>query len=91
MPSSSKPARNRRRRKSRQHVRELVKITVFVQWIPYLWEAGIQANLIQQTRSAGGITVWAIQMNRMAWTQVITAGLANRLIGLTENRGTIKA
>jgi hypothetical protein len=68
-----------------QHVRELVKITVFVQWIPYLWEAGIQAHLIQLTRSAGGITVWAIQMNRMAWTQVITAGLANRLIGLTLN------
>ena len=68
-----------------QHVRELVKITVFVQWIPYLWEAGIQAHLIQLTRSAGGITIWAIQMNRVAWTQVITAGLANRLIGLTLN------
>jgi len=29
-------------------------------------------------------------LNRMAWTQVITSGLANRLIGLTENRGTIE-
>jgi hypothetical protein len=74
-----------------QHVRELVKIAVFIQWTPYLWEAGIQANLIQLTRSAGGITVWAIQMNRIAWTQVITAGLANRLIGLTENGSKIQA
>jgi hypothetical protein len=74
-----------------QHVRELVKITVFVQWTPYLWEAGIQANLIQRTRSAGGITIWAIQMNRVAWTQVITAGLASQVIGLTENSSKIQA
>jgi hypothetical protein len=70
------------------HVRELVGLPVFDTWTDYLWQAGQTAMLVRNCRSAGGITVKAIALDREAWTRLITGGVAEDLIAIPQAETT---
>lgn len=67
------------------HVRELLNIAVFDDWTAYLWQAGQIAGLVRKTRSGGGLTIHAIELDIDAWTRLITGGLSEKVIALPEN------
>lgn len=66
----------------KHHVSELVNIAVFDDWSSYLWQAGSVSKLIRETRSGGGITIYAIDLDVDAWSRLISGGLSEKLIEL---------
>jgi len=62
------------------HIRELVSVPVFPQWIDYLWQAGQTAMLLRNCKTDGGITLKALDLDAMAWKRIITGGVANDII-----------
>jgi hypothetical protein len=64
------------------HITRLVKVAVFPVWFPYLVQQGRQAQLVQRCTCYGGVQVWAITLDRDAWTRVIQDGLASGVITL---------
>jgi hypothetical protein len=67
------------------HVRQLVNVPVFDEWASYLYHAGQSAGLIRKPRSAGDIDLLLLDLDAEAWTRLITGGLANRVIVLSQN------
>ncbi len=59
------------------HISKLVKVAVFPAWFPYLVQQGRQDQLVQRCTCYGGVQVWAIILDVMAWTRVIQNGLAS--------------
>ncbi len=71
--------------KLRQHVTALVKVPVFAAWSGYLWQAGQAEQLLRPTRSDGGINIWTVTLDVDAWTRLITGGLADGVISLSQH------
>jgi hypothetical protein len=65
-----------------RHVAQLVKIPVFEAWASYLWSAGQAAMLVRKTRGAGGLLVYAIDLDIDFWTRLITGGIEQNIIAL---------
>jgi hypothetical protein len=65
-----------------RHVAQLVKIPVFEAWASYLWSAGQAALLVRKTRGAGGLLVYAIDLDIDFWTRLITGGIEQGIIAL---------
>ncbi len=59
------------------HISRLVKVAVFKEWHPYLLQQGHQDRLVERCTCYGGVQVWAITLDRDAWTRVILDGLAS--------------
>ena len=59
------------------HISRLMKVAVFPEWHPYLVQQGQQAHLVERCTCYGGVQVWAITLDRDAWTRVIQDGLAS--------------
>ncbi len=68
--------------KLKQHVTELVNVPVFDAWTDYLWHAGQAAHLVRKPLSGGGIDLLTVDLDRAAWTSLITGGLAHGVITL---------
>lgn len=66
------------------HIRELVSVPVFPQWIDYLWQAGQTAMLLRNCKADGGITLKVLDLDSTAWKRIITGGVANGIIALPE-------
>jgi len=64
------------------HISRLVKVAVFPAWFPYLVQQGRQDRLVERCTCYGGVQVWAITLDRDAWTRVIQDGLASGGIAL---------
>ena len=64
------------------HVRKLVKVPVFDAWSGFLYRAGQSAGLVRAARGGGGIDLLVVDLDREAWTRLITGGLANDAIAL---------
>jgi hypothetical protein len=69
-----------------QHVTRLVKVPVFPEWMGYLWQAGQAAMLVRPTRAAGGVDLLTVTLDRDDWTRLITGGLSQGVISLSEAR-----
>jgi hypothetical protein len=67
------------------HVRQLVNIPVFDAWASYLYQAGQSAGLLRKPRSEGSIDLLVLDLDASAWTRLITGGLANAVIQLSES------
>jgi hypothetical protein len=65
-----------------RHVAQLVKVPVFEAWAAYLWSAGQAAMLVRKTRGAGGLLVYAIDLDIDFWTRLITGGIEQNIIAL---------
>lgn len=65
------------------HVRKLVKVPVFDAWAGFLYRAGQSAGLVRPARGGGGIDLLVIVLDVDAWTRLITGGLANDAIALS--------
>ncbi len=59
------------------HISKLVKVAVFPAWFPFLVQQGRRDQLVQRCTCYGGVQVWAITLDRDAWTRVIQDGLAS--------------
>ncbi|MEP7288629.1 MAG: hypothetical protein ABI947_22985 [Chloroflexota bacterium] len=66
----------------KHHVTQLVTIPVFDAWADYLWDAGALACLVSRPIRAGGIDLWAVELDGDAWTRLICGGLEQGLIRL---------
>lgn len=66
------------------HVRELVSVPVFPQWIDYLWQAGQTAMLLRNCKADGGITLKVLDLDSSAWKRIITGGVANDIIRIPQ-------
>jgi len=64
------------------HISRLVKVAVFPAWFPYLDQQGRQDRLVERCTCYGGVQVWAITLDRDAWTRAIQDGLASGDIAL---------
>ncbi|MBC7293795.1 MAG: hypothetical protein H5T84_06800, partial [Thermoleophilia bacterium] len=64
------------------HISRLVKVAVFPAWFPFLVQQGRQDRLIERCTCYGGVQVWAITLDRDAWTRVIQDGLTSGGIAL---------
>lgn len=64
------------------HISKLVKVAVFKEWHPFLVQQGRQDRLVERCACYGGVQVWAITLDRDAWTRVIQDGLASGGIAL---------
>lgn len=69
------------------HITQLVNIPVFDAWADYLWDAGALACLVSRPVRAGGIDLWAVELDRDAWSRLICGGLEQGLITLPTNPG----
>lgn len=67
----------------KHHVMQLVNVPVFDTWAGYLWDAGTLASLISRPVRAGGIDLWAVELDCDAWTRLICGGLEQRVIRLS--------
>jgi hypothetical protein len=68
--------------KLKYHVTQLVNVSVFDAWSPYLYDAGQRAMLVRKTRSSGGIDLLSVDLDVDAWTRLITGGLSQGIISL---------
>lgn len=59
------------------HISKLVKVAVFPEWYGFLAQQGDREYLVQRCTCYGGVQVWAITLDRDAWTRVIQDGLAS--------------
>lgn len=66
------------------HIRELVSVPVFPQWIDYLWQAGQTAMLLRNCKVDGGITLKSLDLDATAWKRIITGGVANDIIHIPQ-------
>jgi hypothetical protein len=66
------------------HVRELVSVPVFPEWVDYLWQAGQSAMLIRNCNAGGGITLKSLALDATAWKRLITGGVANDIIHIPQ-------
>ena len=66
------------------HIRELVSVPVFPQWIDYLWQAGQTAMLLRNCKAEGGITLKSLALDATAWKRIITGGVANGIIHIPQ-------
>lgn len=64
------------------HISRLVKVAVFPEWYACLARQGDRESLVQRCTCYGGVQVWAITLDRDAWTRVIRDGLASGSIAL---------
>lgn len=64
------------------HVAQLVNLPVFEAWAFYLWSAGQTAMLVRKTHGAGGLMVYAIDLDIDSWTRLITGGIEQGIIAL---------
>jgi hypothetical protein len=69
----------------KHHVTQLVNVPVFDGWTDYLWTAGELACLVTRPIRAGGIDLWAVDLDADAWTRLICGGLEKGLITLPMN------
>jgi hypothetical protein len=66
------------------HIRELVSVPVFPQWIDYLWQAGQTAMLLRNCHAEGGIILKSLDLDASAWKRLITGGVANKIIHIPQ-------
>jgi hypothetical protein len=66
------------------HIRELVSVPVFPQWIDYLWQAGQTAMLLRNCHAEGGIILKSLDLDASAWKRLITGGVANNIINIPQ-------
>jgi hypothetical protein len=71
--------------KLKHHVTQLVNVPVFDAWSAYLYDAGQRAMLVRKTRSSGGIDLLSIDLDVDAWTRLLTGGLLQGVIRLSES------
>ena len=71
------------RQKLYDHIEALVDIPVFTHWTDYLWAAGIHATLLRTIPSAGVETVYAIDLDKDAWTRLLSGALSEKIITLS--------
>jgi hypothetical protein len=64
------------------HISRLVKVAVFPEWYAFLAQQGDREYLVERCTCYGGVQVWAITLDRDAWTRVIRDGLASGVITL---------
>jgi hypothetical protein len=67
------------------HVRETVKLPVFHHWIDYLWQAGLVAKLVRNTRAGGGLTLKTIDLDMDSWGRLIQYGVAEKAISIPQS------
>ena len=70
------------RQKLYDHIALLLDIPLFEHWTDYLWEAGSTAMLLRSIASAGGPTVYAIDLDKDAWNRLISGALSQNIIQL---------
>jgi hypothetical protein len=73
--------------KLKHHVTQLVNVPVFDAWSSYLYDAGQRAMLVRKTRSAGGIDLLRVDLDVDAWSRLITGGLHQGKIRLSQEVG----
>jgi hypothetical protein len=66
-----------------EHVRKTVKVAVFDDWLDYLYSEGRSRGLIRDC-AGQGIEAFAIKLDPLKWTEVITSGLASATLHLPE-------
>jgi hypothetical protein len=59
------------------HVSKLVKVAVFSEWYPYLVQQGRQEQLVERCSCYGGVQMWVVSLDMMAWTRVIQDGMGS--------------
>jgi hypothetical protein len=64
------------------HVAALVRVAVFAEWHGYLEQRGREDGMVRPCECHGSVEVCAVDLDRDAWTRVISEGLERGEIGL---------
>lgn len=64
------------------HIAALVHVAVFAEWHAYLEQRGREEDLLRACMCYGGVEAVAVELDRDAWTRVISSGLEQGEIAL---------